>query len=894
MDNNDFEIVGRISIDDSGNVHLEATNKALQQVEQEASKLSSAISKLGEVAQYVFGELLVQGALMALNQIRAFVTASVQAAAKHQDIMAQFDAAINSANAAMSKTTDTTARYSKATAGLTTVTVGSTKEIEKTQKALDKAKQSLDMATASYDSHSKHTATSSLALQTHQQKVAALQAQYDKLTKTMQVAITTTDTHKRSIDQNAAAVTMSRDSLLQLADAFSKTTTYSKDMQIQAETTMLQFDRIGKDTFPIAMQAAEDLAARYKIDLSQAAEYVGRALGDPAASVGVLQRQFQLFEPTQLKAIENMAKQGKTAEAQKAILDALSMSISGSATAAANTFTGKMEQFNNRMEEAKIKIGEALIPALTSLMDKLGPLGDKVLPIVSDAFTKLLLPGLGFVITKAGEFLDWALKAGGPIDTVRKAISELVDKGLAVLGQWWAVHGPGITKFITDLGTAIGKIPSTLGGIANDLVLIFQTAFSKIDPAILDAIQQFITKLATGLQAVPGTIASIASNLWLIFQSAFSKIDPSILKSIGDFIVKLADGIRRIPDTITKIASSIMLIFQNVLSKIDPAILKAVNDFFTALGEGIRKIPDTLSTIGSNLYTIVVNVAQQVAPPVLKAISDFITALGDAFRNFPNTLAGLALDIEAVVLTLKGLGVALLEVDPRALGYLATGFAIMAGTLIVIKIPLLISAITAAIAALGTAIIPAVIALAPIMGIFILIGAIVLAAATNFHGFGDRVQELGQTLTKAWSDFQKFFADLKKAVEDAARAYDDLITKIRTFLGLTGPGKGGDRTSMGMPLEGRLPIGGTSLGMAPGQVGIPNLPAMRQGGGPVTRGIPYLVGEGGPELFVPDASGRIVPNQSQHSIVNNYYFGQTVYNPQTEQGQNVAQAFRKA
>lgn len=36
--------------------------------------------------------------------------------------------------------------------------------------------------------------------------------------------------------------------------------------------------------------------------------------------------------------------------------------------------------------------------------------------------------------------------------------------------------------------------------------------------------------------------------------------------------------------------------------------------------------------------------------------------------------------------------------------------------------------------------------------------------------------------------------------------------------------------------------------------------AGRASGGPVTRGDPYVVGERGPELFVPDAPGRIIPN----------------------------------
>ena len=34
----------------------------------------------------------------------------------------------------------------------------------------------------------------------------------------------------------------------------------------------------------------------------------------------------------------------------------------------------------------------------------------------------------------------------------------------------------------------------------------------------------------------------------------------------------------------------------------------------------------------------------------------------------------------------------------------------------------------------------------------------------------------------------------------------------------------------------------------------------RASGGPVTGGKPYVVGERGPELFVPNSSGSIVPN----------------------------------
>jgi hypothetical protein len=55
----------------------------------------------------------------------------------------------------------------------------------------------------------------------------------------------------------------------------------------------------------------------------------------------------------------------------------------------------------------------------------------------------------------------------------------------------------------------------------------------------------------------------------------------------------------------------------------------------------------------------------------------------------------------------------------------------------------------------------------------------------------------------------------------------------------------------------------------------------KAGGGPVSSGSPYIVGERGPELFVPGMSGSIVPNHAlaggggvNYSQTNNFYSGQ--------------------
>ena len=62
----------------------------------------------------------------------------------------------------------------------------------------------------------------------------------------------------------------------------------------------------------------------------------------------------------------------------------------------------------------------------------------------------------------------------------------------------------------------------------------------------------------------------------------------------------------------------------------------------------------------------------------------------------------------------------------------------------------------------------------------------------------------------------------------------------------------------------------------------------RAAGGPVTGGLPYLVGERGPELFVPGASGSIVPNGAL-SALPSAGGGTTIIVPVTVQGSVVSE-----
>ena len=55
-------------------------------------------------------------------------------------------------------------------------------------------------------------------------------------------------------------------------------------------------------------------------------------------------------------------------------------------------------------------------------------------------------------------------------------------------------------------------------------------------------------------------------------------------------------------------------------------------------------------------------------------------------------------------------------------------------------------------------------------------------------------------------------------------------------------------------------LGGVLLSPTPAGAGSDKLPDERAKGGPVKKGKKYIVGEKGPEMFVPERSGKIVPN----------------------------------
>lgn len=113
-----------------------------------------------------------------------------------------------------------------------------------------------------------------------------------------------------------------------------------------------------------------------------------------------------------------------------------------------------------------------------------------------------------------------------------------------------------------------------------------------------------------------------------------------------------------------------------------------------------------------------------------------------------------------------------------------------------------------------------------------------------------------QFAVEGWG--RQFTDTLATAIETGKLQFSDLVQSVlRDLLRLQ------IQQSVTAPLFGALNAAIGARGAAPSAAGTPfgfSYGGARAAGGPVMAGTPYLVGERGPELFVPSSSGGIVPN----------------------------------
>lgn len=142
------------------------------------------------------------------------------------------------------------------------------------------------------------------------------------------------------------------------------------------------------------------------------------------------------------------------------------------------------------------------------------------------------------------------------------------------------------------------------------------------------------------------------------------------------------------------------------------------------------------------------------------------------------------------------------------------------------------------------------------------LGALVVDVRANTQGFAGDIQQLRASFDSIVTDgFAKAGSTLESGLVNAIRKGSAGFGDLRaTALGVID-----DIAGQAV----RSGLGALGLGGGSGAAGVPGIVSLvgslvglpgRATGGPVSPGRPFVVGERGPEVFVPTAAGEIVPS----------------------------------
>jgi hypothetical protein len=160
------------------------------------------------------------------------------------------------------------------------------------------------------------------------------------------------------------------DQVKKYADAKALLTGIDDEAIISAQSLLLTFTDVGKDVFPMATDAALDMATALNSGVIPSLEQlksttilIGKALQDPDAGLGALKRVGVNVDELSKKFTPLMTKEQK----QILILQELATEFGGSAEAAGKTFAGQIAIAQMQLGNIRETIGKGLLPVLSRL-----------------------------------------------------------------------------------------------------------------------------------------------------------------------------------------------------------------------------------------------------------------------------------------------------------------------------------------------------------------------------------------------------------------------------------------------------------------------------------------------------------------------------------------------
>lgn len=154
-----------------------------------------------------------------------------------------------------------------------------------------------------------------------------------------------------------AAVGFSSSELDNFARSIAMNTLASTDGVRQAMSVMMTFKSVTGESFKEAIKLSQDLAETFGTDISSEARNLGRALENPAEAISILKRKGIELTSEQQNLINSFVETGDKAKAQEIIFKALQERVGGKGSAK-DTLSGSLDTLGQATDELKEQFAE--------------------------------------------------------------------------------------------------------------------------------------------------------------------------------------------------------------------------------------------------------------------------------------------------------------------------------------------------------------------------------------------------------------------------------------------------------------------------------------------------------------------------------------------------------
>lgn len=275
----------------------------------------------------------------------------------------------------------------------------------------------------------------------------------------------------------------SRNELDKFAQKMQETTIIEGDQVTQAQALLLTYGQISKETFPDVLSLAGDMSVMLGTDLASSTKILGKALSDPILGMNLLKKQGVVLTESQQAQIKSFVALGDVTKAQGILMDALSQKYSGQASAALDSYGGRMKQFENYFGDLQESIGDFVKVALDEIVKTLLPMIQNLTTfltenkeIISDVFATI------------GAVISYVINSiVGQITGFKKIWEGVFDAIGATVFSLWNIMKEvfsGIGNLFSGVGKIMGKVLTGdfegLKDVAKDLVNDVKGSMAKI------------------------------------------------------------------------------------------------------------------------------------------------------------------------------------------------------------------------------------------------------------------------------------------------------------------------------------------------------------------------------------------------------------------------------